>query len=110
MIDLVNTRTTYEDTYEVAYYDINLDGITIGQLDVMVEDDQPAYVERIDIDPEYQNKGYGTKVLYTLSNLYDGILVAPDNADAQRLYERIGTLCNYEYADYVDRGYRVYEI
>lgn len=72
--------------------------------------DDTAYCERIDIDEEYRNNGYGTSALNELSEMFDGITVAPDNEDAKRLYERIGCESRYENADYIDQGFGVYDI
>lgn len=103
---VVETSRTDEDSYQYVNYDITADGKVIGYASIMV-DDNSAYCERIDIDEEYRNQGYGTAALYNLSSMYDGITVAPDNEDAKRLYDRIG----YESSnEYYDQGYGVYEI
>ena len=67
-----------------------------------------AYCERIDIDEPFRNCGYGTAALRDLSEMFGGIVVAPDNEDAKRLYDRIGYE-SYKY-DYIDQGFGVYEI
>lgn len=100
------TARTQEDSYEAISFDIIENGVTVGYASVMV-DDSSAYCERIDIEEEYRNRGYGTAALRDLSEMFHGIIVAPDNEDAQRLYERIG----YETSDDMyDQGFGVYEI
>lgn len=100
------TRRTNEDSFEAISFDIIENGITVGYASIML-DDSSAYCERIDIDEEYRNRGYGTAALRDLSEMFHGIIVAPDNEDAQRLYERIG----YETSDDMyDQGFGVYEI
>lgn len=100
------TARNQEDSYEAINFNIIENGITVGYASVMV-DDSSAYCERIDIDEEYRNRGYGTAALRDLSEKFHGIIVAPDNEDAQRLYERIG----YETSDDMyDQGFGVYEI
>lgn len=42
--------------------------------------------------------------------MFGDIVVAPDNEDAKRLYERIGCEYNGNDADYIDQGYGVYRI
>ena len=103
---LKETRRTYEDNYEAISFDIIENGITIGYASIMV-DDSSAYCERIDIDEPYRNQGHGTSALLELSRMYSGIIVAPDNADAKRLYDRIGTEIDDEM---YDQGFGVYEI
>ena len=97
---LIEKRRYENDGYEDIYFDI--------LNDVMADD--TAYCERIDIDEEYRNNGYGTSALNELSEMFDGITVAPDNEDAKRLYERIGCESRYENADYIDQGFGVYDI
>lgn len=103
---LKETRRTNEDSYEAISFDIIENGITVGYASVMV-DGSSAYCERIDIDEQYRNQGHGSSALLELSRMFGGIIVAPDNADAQRLYDRIGTEIN---DDMYDQGFGVYEI
>lgn len=103
---LKETSRTQEDSYEAISYDIIEDGTTVGYASIMV-DERSAYCERIDIDEAYRNRGLGTAALYDLSVMFHGIIVAPDNADAQRLYERIGSETS---DDMYDQGFGVYVI
>ena len=100
------TSRSQEDSYEAINFDIIENNFVVGYASVMV-DENSAYCERIDIEEEYRNNGFGTAALYDLSNLFHGIIVAPDNEDAQRLYERIG--CGTS-DDMYDQGFGVYEI
>lgn len=112
MTELKLMKTTEEDSYNAYEFDILVDGVKVGAADVMAEDedDEHAYVERIDIFAEYQNNGFGTDALRQLSDKWFGVEIAPDNEDAQRLYERLGEESSWEDADYIDQGYGVYRI
>jgi ribosomal protein S18 acetylase RimI-like enzyme len=65
---------------------------------------------------EYRNQGIGTKVLNTLVKEVGAYYLTPDNADATRLYERLGEKLeedSKEYNDFgfaVDMGFGVYQI
>lgn len=108
MNELILVGTYDEDSYKNEMYEYVVDGKTVGSASVMAG--ETAYVERIDIEEEYRNHGYGTAFLRELSDTYGFVYLAPDNADAQRLYERIGREYTGEDADYVDQGFGVYEI
>lgn len=95
---------------EAIQYAAIADGIEVGQASVLLGEDG-AYCERIDIDEQYRNRGFGTAFLKALSEIHSDIYVAPDNADAQRLYDRLG----YDVTDngdwyMVDQGFGVYRI
>lgn len=110
MSEIKKVSTTEEETYAAIEYVMTVDGEEIGWASVMV-DDNGAYCERIDIAEGHRNHGYGTELLKTLSDEFGSIYVAPDNEDAQRLYDRLG----YDVSDkgdwcYVDQGFGVYEI
>lgn len=98
-----------EDAYTSISYSIREDGAEIGGCSVMV-DAGYAYCERIDIYEGYRSQGHGTAALRALSDMYGGIVVAPDNSDAQHLYERIGSEWSGDSAPYLDQGYGVYII
>lgn len=101
-----------EDSYNSYEFGIYADGEKVGAANVMAEneDDDHAYVERIDINSGQQNRGYGTDALRQLSDKWYGIEIAPDNPDAQRLYARLGEESSWEDACYIDQGYGVYRI
>ena len=104
------TQSAEEDSYKVEYYDILSDGEVVGDCNIMVSD-TGAYCERIDIKDEHQNKGHGTAALNLLSDMYNGVMVAPDNKDSARLFERIGNdVSDSNSAYYYDQGYGVYSI
>lgn len=103
------------------WINIMLGDQVVGDMNVITDfsdADGYCYVERIDIEPDYRNRGIGTEVLKHL--LFDTfgwscrtVVVAPDNADAKRLYERIGSEVSGDvsrvFGD-LDQGYGVYEI
>lgn len=115
-------ESSYSDSEVCDYhsFDIYADGQKVGSIEIIDcfnEENDICYVERIDIDEEYRGQGIGTEVLkntlYSDFGYYTTI-VAPDNEDAQRLYERIGREYNctnegYDFS-YNDQGYGVYEI
>lgn len=116
-------KKTYEgyyadgDEYDYYGYDIIVNGQKVGTIEIVDhfnEDNDVCYVERIDIDEDFRCRGIGTQVL--TEALYDElgyrtVVVAPDNADAQRLYERLGVAGYNAYdLDYMDQGYGVYGI
>lgn len=125
-ITVVRTKSTYfaDDAEEPDFhlFDIVADGEVVGSVEVIdhledEDDNDTCYIERIDIDEQYRNRGIGTQVLTSV--LYEEcgyrtVVVAPDNEDAQRLYERIGDEYTYcgSGADlsYNDQGYGVYVI
>lgn len=109
MITLNITKEYEEDCYTCVEIDICKDGQCIGGCYMMV-DEKLAYCEQLFIDEEYRNRGYGTEALKQLSSKYDGVVVAPDNEDAKRLYERIGREYDEDVAGYIDQGFGVYEI
>lgn len=109
MVELLKEKEIEEDTYKAISFSILVSGQAVGGCSVMVDEDY-AYCERIDIYDGCQGEGYGTAALYELSSQYMGIVVAPDNPDAQRLYERIGSVWGGDSAAYIDQGYGVYRI
>ena len=109
MTEILKVREIEEETYTNVEYVMKLDGEEIGWASVMVSD--TAYVERIDIAEDHRNCGYGTEFLRALSDEYGSVFAAPDNEDAQRLYDRLGyDVTNKDEWSYVDQGYGVYEI
>ena len=109
MTKLVKVREQIEDSYTAIGYEIVSEGVTVGAMTVMDSDDG-AYVERIDIDEQYRGHGIGTDALLQVSDIYGGVAIAPDNDRAARLYERLGTESRYDGAEYIDQGFGVYDI
>jgi RimJ/RimL family protein N-acetyltransferase len=84
-------------------FEIVVDGEKVGFAAVKMWDDGSALIERIDIDDAHQNRGYGSQAIRMISADHDACYIVPDNADAQRLYERIG----YETTDDLRRMPRI---
>lgn len=105
----------YEEEYDRKGYEIVADGTVVGTIEIIDnfnEYNDLCYIERIDIEEAYRNQGIGSKVLTCVLRdefHYLFAAVAPDNADAQRLYERLGVAGYNAYdLDYMDQGYGVY--
>lgn len=109
MTEIIKANIIEEDSYTNIEYVMKLDGEEIGWSSVM--DDGKAYVERIDIAEDHRNCGYGTEFINYLSREFGSVFLAPDNEDAQRLYDRLGyDVTEKDEWSYVDQGYGVYEI
>ena len=84
----------------------------VGEMTIIVYDDNTAYLERIDVDEGKRGRGYGTQMLKHAAGYADTVYIAPDNADAQRLYNRVGSQMRSDYYDAygfaIDQGYGVY--
>ena len=106
---LLETCRVEEDSYTSIVYDVMSDSDTVGHMTLMVDGDS-TYIERLDIEPEYQNNGFGTAAIKTVARTYDVVFAAPDNDGSQRLLERIGCEYTGEEADYIDQGYGVYRV
>ena len=102
-------KSTEEDGYTYGSIAIMLDGKEVGTIGMVASENEP-YLERIDIDEEYRNKGIGTDALRLVAEKYGEFLIAPDNEDAKRLYERYGDESTSDNAAYIDQGYGVYSI
>lgn len=80
------------------------------ELEVDVCDDW-VHCESVEVYKEYRNLGYGTAALEKLAEIYGRYTITPNNADAQRLYERLGSEdLTWPDAYYTDQGYGVYKI
>ena len=95
---------------------ITVDGLEVGCGTLMEpeSEDDFYYLERIDIYEQYRNRGYGTQALLKLKDITGGYYLSADNADAQRLYERIADpISDADYNRFgfaVDNGFGVYII
>lgn len=70
-----------------------------------------THCDSIEVYEPYRNQGYGTEALELLGDIYGRYTITPDNPDAARLYDRLGTEdLSWEGAYYTDQGYGVYEI
>ena len=95
-------------------------GVKVGEAYVLVDDERgDAFVDWIEIYEGNRGRGLGTEFLLHLagSSEYGEIVLAPNNENAQRLYERIGEDASERKYDryleswqYVDQGYGVYRI
>lgn len=104
-IKLVERRMQDEGSYAAICYDITSGGEAAGVLTVIVSDESPAYIERIDIDEDKRGRGIGTTAIHIVADTYDGVALAPDSEDSARLYARIGR--EYDLPE-IDQGYGVY--
>ncbi len=107
-IEIKKISTTEEDSYTYEMFSASVDGQEVGCASVMT-DEKSTYVDRIDIYEAHRNHGFGTAFLMALSKLYGSVVLAPDNEDARRLYDRLGNDVSKDYW-MVDQGYGVYEI
>lgn len=108
-VEIKKIREIEEENYVSLSYDILKEGTSVGGATVM-SDSGYTYCDRIDIDENFRNLGIGTAALQLLSEEFGGLVVAPDNENARRLYDRIGCEWNGEDAPYIDQGFGVYEI
>lgn len=93
-----------EDYGDENFFEMNImhDGLKIGYVELFVTfdedgDEKSAYVKSIGIDEAHRNRGYGTEVLKSLAQEHGGIYICPDNADAERLYKRLGEELDYRH-------------
>lgn len=125
----------YYDSYKIlhrllitAFLDGNPVGYATLEYTTYTEDDgsdgiiddendtDEAYLERIDVDNDYQGKGIGTALLkYCLEkvhnlNLASSIVLSPDNKRAKQWYTKIGSEIYDNYWSNIDQGYGVYRI
>lgn len=108
------TTETYEDEGTFRTYVAEHVRAIVQELD-----DGSAYLERIDVDEGFRGQGIGTAAIREILGDFDALYTAPDNADAARLYARIGEQVVGEDIDaaapleclyYLDQGYGVYSI
>lgn len=110
MIDMYKLELNIRVDSEGDYAIVSTNGKEICWASILSGGSEPAYVERIDVDEEYRGHGIGTWTLRELAKHYDDIIIAADNADANRLYERLGFEYNGDSAAYIDQGYGVWRI
>lgn len=86
------------------FFNIIEDGV-VGQMNVLYYESGEVHIDRIDIDDEHQNKGFGTKALAEFSGAY----IVADNEGAARLYQRLGSEVSVtdEFST-LDEGFGVY--
>lgn len=106
----VTATYTVDDGVEYMYT-ARVGDVAIGGASVIVYDNGDAYIERIDVDDGYRNRGYGTAMLKQFAARYGTVYLAPDNDGARRLYARLGDdVTSRGSWGYVDQGYGVYAI
>nr|DAG63865.1 MAG TPA: acetyltransferase domain containing protein [Caudoviricetes sp.] len=110
-VEMALSATYTVDDGTEYMYTARVGGVDVGGASVIVYDSGDAYIERIDVDDGYRNRGYGTAMLKQLAALYGAVYLAPDNDDARRLYVRLGddVTSNGSWG-YIDQGYGVYAI
>ncbi len=108
--------TTYEDEYEGTFRTYTGEHVRAVVLEL---DDDAGYLERIDVDEGFRGQGIGTEAIKDILWDFHHLYAAPDNADAERLYARLGEKIVGEDVDaaapleclyYLDQGFGVYEI
>lgn len=113
----IKTKTFDELENWVTYENkIIVDDQVIGKAYTMVEYDEDgdkeeqAYLESIDIDEAFRNKGFGTQAINELAKQNEFLFFAPTNENNKRLYERIASDMEEEMSDVpeVDQGFGVY--
>lgn len=107
-VEIKKVVTQEDDSYSYEMYAASVDGTEVGCASVMT-DEKSTYVDRIDIYEAHRNHGYGTAFLLALRGVYGSLVIAPDNEDARRLYDRLGDDVSRDYW-MVDQGFGVYEI
>jgi RimJ/RimL family protein N-acetyltransferase len=112
----MNTTTDEEANSLYREFSIVESGRKVGSMTVLTDITEGkadmALIERIDIEENERNKGYGTKAINVAHELAYNVFCAPDNEDAKRLYDRIGTEARnmVDWIEYADQGYGVYEV
>lgn len=93
-------------------YDLKIGNTKVGDMTLDVYDDgDTAVIDRIDIDTQYRNQGFGTRFIKDIANKYFETYIVPDNENARRLYARLGDDSNIRSPyDYLDQGYGVFKI
>lgn len=108
--------TIYEDDIEGVFRTYTAEHVRAV---VQEMEDGCGYLERIDVDEGFRGQGIGSAAIREILGDFDGLYCAPDNADAARLYARLGEKIVGEDVDgaapleclyYLDQGYGVYEV
>lgn len=111
-LKVTKVRKDEEENSTTTSYDIYAGEENIGHVCVVTdyedEDTRYAYIDSIVIHEQHRNQGYGTAVIREISSMYFGAVLAPDNEDAKRLYERIGEEFSEDPFCYCDQGFGVY--
>lgn len=86
-------------------------GERVGSVTVQTWADGSALIERIDVDEEKRGQGIGTATINAMVEEFGSCYIVPDNADAARLYARLGREVSAA-GDwtYLDQGYGVFKV
>lgn len=71
-----------------------------------------THLERIDIDKDFRNKGYGRAAIDVMCKTFGRIVAAPDSDNSERLFARIGDIVDRRddmEESHLDIGWGVYE-
>lgn len=91
--------------------EIYADGEKVGSVTVQTWSDGSALIERLDVDEGKRGNGIGTATINALVEELGSCYIVPDNADAARLYDRLGREVSAASDwSYLDQGYGVFEI
>lgn len=82
----------------------------VGATSVVSWADGTALIERLDIDEAHRNNGFGTQAIELISSGFDECYIVPDNADAARLYARLGSETYEEPWLHLDQGFGVFKV
>lgn len=107
MVSLNKTSESPFDYGTQEFIDIASDGVVVGRMTVLRYESGEVHIDRIDVDDAYQGRGFGTAALESFRGAY----IVPDNADAARLYARLGSEVSpaSEWSA-LDQGFGVYQI
>ena len=115
VVALKVTRRANIDYGKQENFNVVVGGKVVGSGSVHIFDDSSndmCYLERLDIDKKYRNKGYGTDVLYKVLDRYGSFYTAPDNRDSKRFIDKVAhELLPHLYQDWgyqIDQGFGVY--
>lgn len=110
-VEIAETATYTVDGGVEHMITARVGGVDVGGASVIVYGNGDAYIERVDVDDGYRNRGYGTAMLKQLAARYGAVYLAPDNDDARRLYARLGDDVTARGSwGYVNQGFGVYAI
>ncbi len=97
----------YQDGMYTATVEGLEDDIAVCEATILIYGSE-ALIERIDTAEGYRGKGYGTEMLQWAGSITDSVYIVPDNADAARLYDRLGDEADAEWVP--DYGYGSYRL
>ena len=99
-----------------GFFEVEANGKIVGSGYMMLpaDDDDFSYLEQIEIEEEFRNRGIGTAALYKIYEVFGSFFLAPDSEDAERLYDRIcDRMKGKDYGAFgfaIDQGFGVFEM